>query len=115
MKFIVGVLTGFILGALAAIMYSVSTGRDLREEYAGVRDEVMRRDFESLSNRLEQRAAELQATVQDRMNQMQGGAGTNGSAGEVIEDAKDAAGDAADTAAKAVDDAADAVEDAAKG
>jgi gas vesicle protein len=96
MKFIVGVLTGFILGALSAIAYSVATGRDLREEYAGVRDEVMRRDFESLSAR-------------------QGAGGTNGSAGEVIEDVKDAAGDAADDAAKAVGDAADAVEDAAKG
>lgn len=115
MKFILGLVIGAVLGAVAAVMYSVSTGRDLREEYAGVRDEVMRRDFESLSNRLEQRFGELQTTFQDRVNQMQGAAGTNGSAGEVIEDVKDAAGDAADDAAKAVDDAAGAVEDAAKG
>src|SRR5262245_44621158 len=114
MKFILGLFVGAVLGAVGAVMYSVSTGRDLREEYAGVRDEVMRRDFESLSNRLEQRFGELQTTIQDRVTQMQS-AGTNGSAGEAIDDVKDAASDAADDAAKAVGDAADAVEDAAKG
>ena len=38
MKFILGLFIGAVLGAIGAVMYSVSTGRDLREEYAGVRD-----------------------------------------------------------------------------
>ena len=95
MKFILGLLTGLVLGAIGAVLYSVSTGRDLREEYAGIRDEVMQRDFEALSKRLEERANELQSTLQDRVSQIQASVpGTNGSAGDAVADAGDAAGDA---------------------
>ena len=70
MKFILGLLTGIVLGAIGAVLYSVSTGRDLREEYEGIRDDITRRDFDALSSRLEERANELQATLQERVNQI---------------------------------------------
>jgi gas vesicle protein len=118
MKFILGLLTGIVLGAIGAVLYSVSTGRDLREEYAGIRDEVMQRDFDALSKRLEDRANELQTTLQDRVNQIQGSTpGSNGSAGDAIADAGDAAGKAVDDVAKkakgVAKDAGAAVDDAA--
>ena len=40
MKFILGLLTGLVLGAVGAVAYSVPTGRDLREEYAGIRGDI---------------------------------------------------------------------------
>jgi gas vesicle protein len=113
MKFIVGLLTGLVLGAVGAVAYSVQTGRDLREEYAGIRGDIDNRDFEALGNRLEARLNELQATFQDRANQIQASTSSNGDAGEAIDKAKAAAGSAVDDAKKAVDDAADTVADAA--
>ena len=113
MKFILGLLTGIVLGAVGAVLYSVSTGRDLREEYAGLRGDIDNRDFEALGNRLEARLNELQATFQERANQIQGAASSNGGAGDAIDKAKASAGDAIDDAKKAVDDAADTVADAA--
>ena len=121
MKFIFGLLMGLVLGAIGAVLYSVTTGRDLREEYAGVRDEVMQRDFDALSKRLEDRANELQSTLQDRVSQIQGshpGTNGNGSAGDAVADAGEAAGDAikdaGDAAGKAVDDAAKKAKGVAK-
>ena len=112
MKFIVGVLTGFALGIAGAVAYSVTTGRDLRDEYAALRGDIDNRDFEALGNRLEQRFNELQATFQERANQIQN-ASSNGDVGKAVDDAKAAAGDAIDDAKQAVDDAGDAVGDAA--
>ena len=113
MKFIVGLLTGMVLGAVGAVAYSVTTGRDLREEYAGLRGDIDNRDFEALGNRLEERFNELQATLQERASQIQGATSSNGDAGEAIDKAKAAAGDAVDDAKKTVGDAGDAVSDAA--
>jgi len=114
MKFLLGVITGAVLGAAGAVLYSVSTGRDLREEYAGVRDEVMRRDFDALSSRLESRFTELQTTVQDRVGQMQS-SGTNGHAAEAVDEVQDAASDAIGQAESAAEDAGEKIEDAAQG
>ena len=66
MKFIVGLLSGLVLGAVGAVAYSVSTGRDLREEYAQLRGDIDNRDFDALGNRLEQRFNELQGMLQER-------------------------------------------------
>ena len=113
MKFIVGLLTGLGLGVAGAVAYSVTTGRDLRDEYAQLRGDIDNRDFEALGNRLEQRFNELQTTFQERANQVQNAASSNGDAGEAVDKAKSAAGDAIDDAKKAVGDAGDAVSDAA--
>ena len=113
MKFIVGLLSGLVLGAVGAVAYSVSTGRDLREEYAQLRGDIDNRDFDALGNRLEQRFNELQGMLQERANQIQGAASSNGDAGAAIDDAKAAASDAVDAASDAVKDAGDAVADAA--
>ena len=112
MKFFIGLLSGLVLGAVGAVAYSVSTGRDLREEYAQLRGDIDNRDFDALGNRLEQRFNELQGMLQERANQIQGAASSNGDASAAIDDAKAAVSDAADAASDAVKDAGDAVKDA---
>jgi gas vesicle protein len=74
-KFILGLLTGLVLGAVAAVMYSVQTGRDLREEFEGVRSDLSRRDLDALGARLESRVTELQAVLETRMSEVRERAG----------------------------------------
>ncbi len=102
-----------MLGAVGAVAYSVTTGRDLREEYAQLRGDIDARDFEALGNRLEQRLNELQTTLQERVNQIQGASTSNGDAGAALDNARSAASDAVDDAAKAAKNAGDAISDAA--
>jgi gas vesicle protein len=101
MKFIVGLLAGTVLGAVAAVAYSVQTGRDLREEYEGVRSDLSRRDLDALGARLESRVTELQAVLETRMS-------------EVRERASSAMHEADVTAAEAAAEVAASVEAAAE-
>ena len=57
MKFIVGFLAGAIAGAVGAVAYSVSTGRDLRTEFEEIRGDLSRGDLDALGTRLETRCA----------------------------------------------------------
>jgi gas vesicle protein len=96
MGFVMGLLTGLVAGAVGAVLYSVQTGRDLREEFDQMRSDVQRRDFDALGNRLEARFKELQGSLEERMAQ-----------------ARDSSKKAADDVAKDVASAADSAAEAA--
>ncbi len=70
MRFVFGFLMGIIVGMAAAVAYSVQTDRDLREEYAGARSDLSKRDFDALGARLESRVTEMQTLLETRVNQM---------------------------------------------
>jgi gas vesicle protein len=89
MGFFMGLLVGLVTGAAGAVLYTVQTGRDLRQEFEQMRSEVQQRDFDALGKHLEDRFRELQSGLEERITQ------------------------ARDTAAKAADDTAEAVESAA--
>ncbi|HSG84896.1 MAG TPA: YtxH domain-containing protein [Candidatus Limnocylindrales bacterium] len=95
MRFAFGFLAGVIVGAAGAVLYSVQTGRDLREEYEQVRSDIQNRDMEALGARLESRFRELQAVVEDRIAQ----------AREAAEAQAEAADEADEAAAEAVEEA----------
>lgn len=95
MRFAFGFLAGVIVGAAGAVLYSVQTGRDLREEYEQVRSDIQNRDMEALGARLESRFRELQAVVEDRIAQ----------AREAAEAQAEAADEAVEAAAEAVEEA----------
>ena len=103
MKFIVGFLTGVVVGALGAVAYSVQTGRDLREEFEGVRSDLSKGDLDALGARLESRVTEMQAILDERISQVRE------KATAAVEDARSGAADAADAAADAANDAGEAV------
>ena len=84
-----GLLVGLVTGAAAAVLYTVQTGRDLRQEFELMRTEVQQRDFDALGKHLEDRFRELQSGLEERIGQ------------------------ARDTASKVADDAAETVESAA--
>jgi gas vesicle protein len=69
MRFAFGFLAGVAVGAAGAVLYSVQTGRDLREEYEQVRNDIQNRDMDALGARLESRFKELQAVVEERIAQ----------------------------------------------
>ena len=89
MGFFMGLLVGLVTGAAGAVLYTVQTGRDLRQEFELMRTEVQQRDFDALGKHLEDRFRELQSGLEERITQ------------------------ARDTASKAADDTAEAVESAA--
>jgi len=88
MGFFMGLLVGLVTGAAAAVLYTVQTGRDLRQEFELMRSEVQQRDFDALGRHLEDRFKELQSGLEERISQ-------------VRDAASSAADDAADTAADA--------------
>jgi gas vesicle protein len=108
MKFFMGLVTGMALGAAGAVWYSVQTGRDLRESFEAVRDELQRRDYEAIQQRLETGFAQLQSQIETRM-------GSARDDGTVADDAREMVGDVKDAAGDAVESAKDAVDEAAKG
>ena len=67
MGFIIGLLSGLLVGAAGAVLYTVQTGRDLRQEFDQVRSEIQQRDFDALGKHLEDRFKELQASLEDRL------------------------------------------------
>ena len=108
MKFILGLLTGLVLGAVGTVAYSLQSGRDLREAFDEVRSDLDQRDFEALGTRLEARVSELQTRLEERIAQVRDRAGTTAVEVEVV--AADAGAAAADATDAAVADAADTVE-----
>jgi len=107
-KFILGLLTGLVLGAVAAVMYSVQTGRDLREEFEGVRSDLSRRDLDALGARLESRVTELQAVLETRMSEVRKRASSAMHEPDVTADAAaEAAAEVAASVEAAVETAAD--------
>ncbi len=110
MKFILGLLTGLVLGAVGAVAYSMQSGRDLRDALDDVRADLGSRDLDALGSRLEARFAEMQAQIEARIGQVRERA--EAAAGDVAE-AAEAAGAAETTVEDAAEAAQAAVEDAA--
>lgn len=113
MKFILGLLTGAVIGAAGAVAYSMQTGRDLRDALDDVRADLSSRDLDALGARLEARFTEMQAQVESRIGQVreraEAAAGNAGEAVEgAVEDATQAATQASDAAQEAGEDAAGA-------
>lgn len=120
MKFIVGFVTGAVVGAIGAVAYSVQSGRDLREAFEEVRTEVSNRDIDAIGKRIETAVAEMQAQFETRITAVREQAAAAvadgdvavgdaaASAGDAIEAAGDAVGEAAEAAGEAVSDAGEA-------
>jgi gas vesicle protein len=92
MGFIMGLLTGLVVGAIGAVFYSIQTGRDLRDEFEQVRTQVQKRDFDALANLVDQRFKELQTGIDERIAQVRDAASK--ATNEAQSAAEDAAGDA---------------------
>jgi gas vesicle protein len=108
--FIMGLLTGLVVGAVGAVFYSIQTGRDLRDEFEEVRTQVQKGDFEALSSLVEDRFKELQTGLDERLAQFREAASkaaddAASTAREAGSAAKDAAKDVADEAKASRDDA----------
>ena len=99
MKFVTGLLAGVALGAAGAVYYSVKSGRDLRSMYEEIRAEVDAGNYEALGQRVERGFTELQAEIEDRVNQVRTGAQS------ALDQVKDNAEDVADDASDALDEA----------
>jgi ElaB/YqjD/DUF883 family membrane-anchored ribosome-binding protein len=125
MKFVTGLLTGIALGAAGAVYYSVKSGKDLRATYEDVRAEIDDRNYEALGARIERGFADLQAEIEDRMNQVRAGTSaaldeaddavenaTNEVGSQLDEGDPDDLGIDADSIADDATDAIDSVEDA---
>lgn len=107
MKLIVGFLGGLVVGAVGAVAYSVQSGRDLREAYQEVRDDLSKRDLDALGARLESRVTEMQAQLETRIAQVREKATT------AVDDARgmaDAAGEVAEEATEKLEVVADTAE-----
>jgi len=107
MKFILGLLTGLVLGAVGAVLYSVQTGRDLREAVDQVRSELDNRDLDALGTRLEARFTQMQAQLEEKIGQAREKAtAAVGQATEATHAAVDQASEGADRVADAAADGA---------
>ena len=109
MKFVTGLLTGLALGAAGAVYYSVKSGRDLRSMYEEIRAEVDAGNYEALGQRVERGFTELQAEIEDRVNQVRSGA--QSALDQVKDNADDVVSDATEAVEGSVGDAADAASD----
>jgi gas vesicle protein len=112
MKLIVGFLAGLVVGAVGAVAYSVQSGRDLREAYQEVRDDLSKRDLDALGARLESRVTEMQTQLEARIAQVREKAAT------AIEDARataEATAEAAGEAAAEANEQLEVVADTAQG
>jgi gas vesicle protein len=128
MKFVLGLLTGLVLGAVGAVLYSVRTGRDLREAVDQVRSDLDNRDLDALGARLEARFTQMQAQLERSIGQArekataavgqasdaahsaaeQASGGATEGADRAVDAATDGASKAADAVKKGVDKAVDA-------
>lgn len=99
MKFVTGLLTGIALGAAGAVYYSIKSGKDLRTAFDEVRSELDARDYDALGARIERGFADIQAEIEERMNQVRAGASA------ALDDAGDTAGDVTDEIRSQLDDA----------
>jgi len=69
--FIAGAIVGFAAGVAAAIVYSGQSGQDLREVYAGVRENVESVDLEQFGQEVQANVAQAQAQVQANVAEAQ--------------------------------------------
>jgi gas vesicle protein len=122
MKFVVGLLSGVVIGAVGAVAYSVQSGKDLREAYESVRSDLSARDLDALGARVEKAVADMQVVLDAQIADVKAKveavtAARRGEGAQALSDAADtveaAASDVAETASEAVSDAAEAVSDAA--
>lgn len=102
MKFIVGVLFGIVIGAAGAVLYSVKSGRDLREALDDIRADLEKRDMDAVGSRLEARFTAMQSQLEERIGQVRERAA--GGTDVSIETAGEAVSDAASEAVDAVTD-----------
>jgi gas vesicle protein len=119
MKFVLGLLTGLVLGAVGAVLYSVQSGRDLREAFEQVRSDLDRHDIDALGARLEARFTQMQAQLEEKIGQAREKATAavdqaSGAAKEGADRAAEAAKEGADRAAEAAKEGADLASEAAK-
>jgi gas vesicle protein len=128
MKFVLGLLTGLVLGAVGAVLYSVRTGRDLRDAVDQVRSDLDNRDLDALGARIEARFTQMQAQLERSIGQArekataavgqasdaahsateQASGGATEGADRAVDAATDGASKAADAVKKGVDKAVDA-------
>ena len=69
--FIAGAIVGFGIGVASSIMYSGQTGKDLREVYAGVRENVESVDLGQFGQEVQANVGQAQAQVQANVAQVQ--------------------------------------------
>jgi gas vesicle protein len=69
--FIAGAIVGFGIGVASSIVYSGQTDKDLREVYAGVRENVKSVDLEQFGQEVQANVAQAQAQVQTNVAQVQ--------------------------------------------
>ena len=69
--FAAGAIVGFGIGVASSIVYSGQTGKDLREVYAGVRENVESVDLEQFGQEVQANVAQAQAQVQTNVAQVQ--------------------------------------------
>ena len=98
MRFILGLITGVAVGAMAATISQSQSGQDIRAEFERIRADLDKRDFDAVGAHLEERFAQLQKNLEERF-------------AEAGESAKEAAEDAESV----VDSAEEAVEEAEEG
>jgi gas vesicle protein len=103
-RFILGLISGAIIGVAAATMSQGRSAADLRTELERIRDDLQRGDFDALGARFEQGLHELQAVFEERLAEFQG------AVEEAAEDAREAAADAAEDLD--VDELSDEAQDA---
>lgn len=103
MRFIIGLITGVAIGAVAANIANSPSGQDMRGEFDRLRSDLEKRDFDAVGATLESRFKDLQSSLEERFAQ------ADSAAGDAAEEAEDAVDDAADAVADATDDAKDAV------
>lgn len=107
-RFILGLVTGVIVGVAATTLGSGQGGIDLRAEFERVRSDIEKRDFEALGAHLEERFKELQAYLEDRYAQ------AAGAVEEDVSEVEEAAEKAVDEMAEGAEDVAEAVEEELK-
>ena len=118
MKLVVGFLSGVIVGAVGAVVYSATSGRDLREAYEEIRSDLTSRDLDALGSRLEARFSEMQAQLEQRIGEVRERATSameqaGEAAGGTVEEAQEAAATVAEAAADAAERAQETAEEQA--
>jgi gas vesicle protein len=90
-RFVLGLVTGVVVGVAAATISSSESGQDIRVEFERIRSDIEKRDFEALGTHLEERFKELQANLEERFAQMGDQAGEAGETLETVEVSPDEA------------------------
>jgi gas vesicle protein len=102
MRFILGMITGVVVGAATATYAASQQGQDLRGEFDRIRADFQQRDFDALGGHLEERFKELQTNLEERFAQTEEGVEEAVEAAEQAEEAAEEAEEAAEEAEEAV-------------